>query len=126
MIATQEVQLIGQRHQVALAAVQHVAIDLGQQVAELACPQGIARHQVAQRVQAVEEEVRVDLGLQGAQLGLRAQAFQALHPHQVGLALAYQEPVSYTHLDVYKRQSSASEGNSVGTLGESNRSAGTI
>ena len=66
VVAEREGELVRERHHVAAPAGQHVAVDLGQRIAELAAAPRVVHDQVAERVQAVEEEVRVDLRLSAA------------------------------------------------------------
>ncbi len=69
VVVAHEGEFVAEPHEVAVAARQHVAIDLGERVAELAPAPRVVRDQVAERIQAVEEEVWIDLRLQRAEFG---------------------------------------------------------
>ena len=69
----------------ALAEHQRAAQEIGQLDAHAARAGRIGRRQSADRIQAVEEKVRIDLGAQGAQLGL-ARLHQELERALLGSA----------------------------------------
>jgi len=83
-VGARHLELVGKRHEVQLAVSQHVAEHLRQPLDARLGSVGVGADELRDRVQAVEEEVRVDLGAQRGELRGRGQLDQ--------LALAVPEP----------------------------------
>ncbi len=62
-------------------------VDVGEPLRELDRAGGLPRNQVGEAVEGVEEEVGIDLALQGQQLGHGPRLLEVCHRHEVALSL---------------------------------------
>ena len=86
-VAQGEGQLLGQGHEIALAVQKDVLVDVGEPLRELDGAGRLARNQVGEAVEPVEEEVGIDLALQGQKLGLHPGLLEVGHRQEVALPL---------------------------------------
>ena len=69
MVVLERAQFVVERHQPAVARREHVAVGVGERFDERHGPLVPALDQMLERVQVVEQEVRVDFTRQSVQLG---------------------------------------------------------